>query len=85
MWRRLVAEQETLISIGIFGVLVMLANLLGDCGWGGSAAVVRIVGIISLIGLVAYAVWQRRQIRVFPVPLIFTTETDRTDSRKQES
>jgi hypothetical protein len=33
MWRRLVTEQETLISIGIFGVLVMLADAASDLGW----------------------------------------------------
>jgi hypothetical protein len=81
MWRRLVTEQETLISIGIFGVLVMLADAASDLGWTGWAVAVRIVGILLLTWLVGYTVWQRRRIRAFPVPLMFTTETDREVAR----
>jgi len=82
MWRRLVAEQETLISIGIFGVLVMIADAASDLGWTGCAVAVRIVGILLLAGLVGYTMWQRHRVRAFSVPLMFTTETGREKARQ---
>jgi hypothetical protein len=53
MWRlkRFLAEREALIGIVIFGVLVMVADILSDLEWHGVAAFLRIVGIAALVAL----------------------------------
>ncbi len=81
MLQRFVAEHEALISLAIFGVLAMMADLCSDIGWTWVAAGLRIAGIVALIGLLIYVFYGRRRVRLFPVPLMFTTEGDREKAR----
>mgnify|MGYP001773928219 CR=1 FL=1 len=81
MWRRFVAEHETLISIGIFGVLTMIADILSDVGRMGFAAIVRCVGIAALLLLIVCAILRQRKRTFFRAPLLFTTENDREQAQ----
>jgi hypothetical protein len=84
MWRlkRFLAEREALIGIVIFGVLVMVADILSDLEWHGFAAFLRIVGIAALVALVVLDwIFRFRKVSIV-VPLVFTTERDRQSARR---
>ena len=84
MWRlkRFLAEREALIGIVIFGVLVMVADILSDLEWHGAAAFLRIVGIAALVALAVLDwIFRFRKVSIV-VPLVFTTARDRQSARR---
>ncbi|MFA0760233.1 MAG: hypothetical protein HZLCBSQH_000323 [Candidatus Fervidibacterota bacterium] len=84
MWRlkRFLAEREALIGIVIFGVLVMVADILSDLEWHGVAAFLRIVGIAALVALAVLDwIFRFRKVSIV-VPLVFTTARDRQSARR---
>ena len=86
MWRlavkRFLAEREALISIVIFGVLVMLADICSDMDWHFTAALLRSLGVASLILVFVLDLRLRRSRFILAVPIVFTTETDRQAARR---
>lgn len=88
MWlyrlKHLLAEREVLIGLGIFGIVVMAADLLNDLKYPFYAALIRGVGLFSLLFLLAWEFWLRSRFRQqLPVPVMFTEETDRSKARSQ--
>ncbi|MCX7642637.1 MAG: hypothetical protein N2116_02355, partial [Armatimonadetes bacterium] len=57
--KRFLAEKEVLISVVIFGVLVMLADIFSDLNWQGFSVALRVLGVLSLIGLFILDIWFR--------------------------
>ncbi|MCI0590008.1 MAG: hypothetical protein L0Y67_00100 [Gammaproteobacteria bacterium] len=88
MWlyrfKRLMAEREVLVGLVIFGLSAMLADFLTDLGMSRWPAVLRGFGLVLLMSLLIWEFWLRPRFRQrFPVPLMFTEETDRTQARSQ--
>ena len=86
MWlyrlKRLLAEREVLIGLGIFGIAVMVADLFNDLNWSVAAAVTRGVGLLLLMLLLVWEFVLRPRLRQpVPVPLVFTEERDRAKAR----
>jgi hypothetical protein len=81
--RRFLAEREVLIGLVIFGVLVMFADICSDLDWHFTAATFRIVGILALFTLLGFDLWFRFRHRPIDVPLMFTTEKDRSAARAE--
>lgn len=73
--RRILHEREALLTVGIFGVTQMLADLLADLGYNGAAALFRIIGIL-LVLYVLFMDWRRRTTPLH-VPLLFAEEESR--------
>jgi hypothetical protein len=74
-------RHEQILSIGIFGIAQMGADILADLGWGYAAALVRGFGILALFAILFWSM--RRQERVLEVPLVFTEAEKREDARAQ--
>jgi hypothetical protein len=81
--KRFLAEREVLIGLVIFGVLVMFADICSDLDWHFTAAKLRIVGILALFTLLGFDLWFRFRRRPIDVPLMFTTEKDRSAARAE--
>jgi hypothetical protein len=81
--KRFLAEREVLIGLVIFGVLVMFADICSDLDWHFTAATLRIVGILILLALFGFDTWFRFRRRPIDVPLMFTTEKDRSAARAE--
>ncbi|GIV09252.1 MAG: hypothetical protein KatS3mg019_1343 [Fimbriimonadales bacterium] len=74
-------HHELILSIGIFGIAQMLADMLADWGIGTVAALVRGLGIVALVGIFLWSVY--RKARVLEVPLVFTEAERREDARAE--
>ncbi|MCX7924929.1 MAG: SAVED domain-containing protein [Fimbriimonadales bacterium] len=78
---RLLHRHELLLSIGVFGVAQMGADVLADLEYGTAAAVVRLLGLAAFVGILAQSLLQRN--RPLDVPLVFTEAERREDARAQ--
>jgi hypothetical protein len=74
-------HHELILSIGIFGIAQMGADILADLGWGYAAALVRRLGIVALVGIFLWSVYRKE--RVLEVPLVFTEAERREDARAE--
>jgi hypothetical protein len=74
-------ERDVLIGLIIFGIIVMIADILGDSGYRIWAAKVRFLGLFLLFGLVIIDIVLRKKRQPFSVPIVFTEITDRQESR----
>ncbi|MCS7066598.1 MAG: hypothetical protein NZL85_10070, partial [Fimbriimonadales bacterium] len=77
----LLLEHELLITIGIFGLTQMVADLLADMHWDLVAAIMRIIGIVLLVGILLFSFWRRPM--PLQVPLLFVEENDRELARQK--
>ncbi len=73
--RRILHEREALLTIGIFGLAQMLADIFADMDYTVLAAACRGIGIV-LVVLVLWADWRRRTTPLH-VPLLFAEEESR--------
>jgi len=80
--KRFLAEREVLIGLVIFGVLVMVADIFSDLELHFIAAMMRVFGIIVLLGLLGLDSWFRFR-RPIDVPLMFTTEKEKSSARAE--
>ncbi|MGC8785148.1 MAG: hypothetical protein ACP5RN_12290 [Armatimonadota bacterium] len=76
-----VHERETLISIGIFGITQMLADVLADFGYQRWSAGTRLLGLV-LLAMVLVADYRRRATPLW-VPVLFSEEESRGQLRSQ--
>lgn len=74
-------RHELLLSIGVFGVAQMGADMLADLELGTVAAMVRGLGIALIVGILFRSLLQRN--RPIDVPLVFTEAEKREDARAQ--
>lgn len=86
MWlyhlKRLMAEREVFIGLVIFGVTVMFADLLGNLGLPLAAAIIRGIGLLSLVLVLAWEFGLRSRLRKpVAVPVMFTEEIDHATAR----
>ena len=79
--RRFLAEREVFVSLIIFGVLMMIADIMTELEHKTAAARTRIIGIIALLVLFFTDYWLRSRRSAFPIPLMFTEESDRRARR----
>lgn len=79
--RLLFLERELLITIGVFGLTQMAADLGADLGWGQFAAITRGAGILIVIGVLVYSTWRRPS--PLRVPLLFVEENNRELARQK--
>lgn len=77
--RRILQEREALITIGIFGIAQMAADVAADLGGQWVSAALRLTGIVAVL-LVLVADWRRRT-TLLPVPLLFAEEENREQLR----
>ncbi|MFN3690584.1 MAG: SAVED domain-containing protein, partial [Fimbriimonadales bacterium] len=70
-----------LLTIGIFGVTQMLADMLADLDQGTAAAFVRGIGILLIIVLLISSLFRRNG--ALDVPLVFTEAERREDARAE--
>ncbi len=52
-------HHELILSIGIFGIAQMGADILADLGWGYAAALVRGFGILALFAILFWSMRHR--------------------------
>ncbi|GIV18232.1 MAG: hypothetical protein KatS3mg022_3667 [Armatimonadota bacterium] len=76
---RVVHERQELISIGIFGLIQMLADAVADFGCSSLAALIRLLGIVFVIWVLAMS--YRRHTAPLSVPLLFAEEESRETLR----
>ena len=74
-------RHELLLTIGIFGVTQMLADMLADLEQGTAAAFVRGIGVLLIIVLLTSSLFRRS--RALDVPLVFTEAEKREDARAE--
>lgn len=79
--RRFLAEREVFISLVIFGVLMMSADVLNELEHKTAAARTRMVGIGILLLLFIADYVLRSYRSAFPIPLMLAEESDREDRR----
>ncbi len=73
------AEREVLIGVGIFGLAVMLADLLNDVRLGSiPSATIRGAGLLLLLSVLCVGFFLRRRLAV---PVLFTEISNRDKSR----
>lgn len=77
----LITRYELLLSIGIFGVAQMGADILADLELGIAAAILRGLGIALIGGILIWSLKQRH--RPLNVPLVFT-EAERREVARAE-
>ncbi len=54
-------HHELLLSVGVFGVAQMGADMLADLEWGTAAAIVRGLGILLIVGILIRSLTQRNR------------------------
>ncbi len=73
--RRILHEREALLTIGIFGIAQMTADLAADFGHSEVSMVIRGAGIAMVLALLAWD-WRCRTTQL-PVPLLFAEADNR--------
>lgn len=79
--KRLMLERDVLIGLIIFGIIVMIADIISDSGYRIWAARVRIFGLFLLFVLLIIDIVLRKKRQPFSVPILFTEITDKQESR----
>ena len=79
--KRLMLERDFLVGLIIFGIIVMIADILADSGYRIWAVRVRLIGFFLLIVLLIIDYVFRKKRQPFLVPIMFTEIIDRQESR----
>ncbi|MEJ5251880.1 MAG: hypothetical protein HPY54_08920 [Chthonomonadetes bacterium] len=77
--KSILLERETLLTIGIFGLAQMVADLFSDAGYSAGAMITRLAGI-ALVLAVLVASWLRKPSSL-SVPLLLIEENKKEDAR----
>lgn len=80
--KRLLLERDILITVIIFGLLVMIADIFADFDYRSLAAATRVLGILILLGISFLDYWLRRRRTNFPVPLMFEEKFSLRENRE---
>ncbi len=79
--KKFIVEKEIFISLGVFGICSMVADLFSDEGNNNWAANVRIAGILIFSLVVINDLVLKRSNNPFLIPVVFTEEKDKLTSR----
>ncbi len=74
--KRILAEHELLLGVGVFGVASLLSDFFSDLGWKQSAIWIRGLGIFILLAVIFMAILLRRYRKPARIPLMFTETND---------
>lgn len=76
---RILLEHETLVTIGIFGLAQMFADLFSDAGYSAGAMITRLAGIVLVLAMLIWS-WRRKP-SPLSVPLLLIEENKKEDAR----